>query len=287
MSTNKLNPVTPTMIAKNISDDGLGALHEIHIFLNPLNPTEENLQQYYAAVNEWNNNNPTMMQMKACYLCLVFNINGVDTDVCVMQSARYYRDNDTEKVINQCKADCVFFESRGLSVLREKIEANAHSINGIPISQDDTKEFPLNYFEFHIKVQRKNKAGNRYSKPISDSELAQLKLVSKYLTHVYQRPVPLSYNKNKDKVQQDNEGHQRFFNVRFRNVGLDTIKTNLTIIKNIINTTTDFEVVKSIDEYVWYDTNPKVDHGWIDFEPDTEQEILNNLISYFTVNKFE
>jgi len=37
-----------------------------------------------------------------------------------------------------------------------------------------------------------------------------------------------------------------------------------------INDTTNFRVVKSIDEYVWYDSYTMMDHGWIDFKPGEE-----------------
>lgn len=146
--------------------------------------------------------------------------------------------------------------------------------------------YPDNYFEHHIKVQRKDKNDNS---PITPDEIEELRYVSKYLTHRYKSPVPLSYNKNKDKSgNNDGLGHQRFFNVRFRNMGFEQIKAELIMIKNIINTTTNFEVVKSIDEYVWYDTKPSVDHGWIDFEPDTAASILTSLDEYFNnmVNDF-
>lgn len=212
--------------------------------------------------------------MKPCFLCLVFSIGGKEVDVCVMQTARYFRTNSVDIVIGECKADTKYFESCGFEVLREKIEANAHSIIGIPLSTPDTLSFPNNYFEHHIKVQRKNRANTT---SITPEEIEELRYVSKYLTRRYKSPVPLSYNKNKDKDNDDGQGHQRFLNVRFRGVGLDQIKIELAAIKNIINTATNFEVIKTIDEYVWYDTKPSVDHGWIDFEPDAAASILANL----------
>lgn len=275
----------PTFVGKNNDQNNKNnqALHEIHIFLEPLNPDEVVLQRYYTAVEEWNKLNiNNTYTMKACYLCLVFNIDGKEVDVNVMQSARYYRTNYTDNIIQECHNDAKYFSDFGFSILREKIEANVHSIIGIPQTVTDVATYPDNYFEFHIKVQRKDKkVGNTQ---ITTQEVEQLKMVSKKLTHIYRRPVPLSYNKNKDKMNQDNEGHQRFLNVRFRNKGFTDIKHDLDNIKNLIVEHTDFEVIKSIDEYVWFDTNPSLDQGWIDFEPARETCILREIDTLFLKN---
>jgi hypothetical protein len=55
-------------------------------------------------------------------------------------------------------------------------------------------------------------------------------------------------------------------------MGLDTIKPKLDEIKTAINQESSFRHIKDIFEYVWYDTNPKIDQGWIDF---TENELQN------------
>jgi hypothetical protein len=261
-----------------IGKGDLEALQEIHTFLLPLNPSEQMLQKYYAVVDTWNKQQSSQYLMKPCFLCLVFNLDGKEVDVCVMQSARYLRTNSVETAVSACKEDSRYFELCGFEILREKIEANAHSIDGVPCSVSDMLAFPNNYFEHHIKVQRKDRDNNE---DITPEEIEELRCVSRYLTYKYKSPVPLSYNKNKDKNNGDKLGHQRFLNVRFRGIGLDQIKTELTTVKNIINTWTNFVVIKSIDEYVWYDTKPSVDHGWIDFEPGAAAAILENLKEYF------
>ena len=54
----------PEMLGKN----GTLAVHELHVFLQELNPTEERLQQYYTAVREWNDQHPDLNdKMKACF----------------------------------------------------------------------------------------------------------------------------------------------------------------------------------------------------------------------------
>ena len=259
------------------------ALHEIHIFLSNLNPSEEELARYYEAVRQWNASNPNEQPMKACYLDLVFKQDGKDVDVCVMQSARYFRSDSTDLVIDQCHKDAAFFKSHGFEILREKIEANAHSIEGIPLTNEDVEKYPTKYFEFHIRVQRKN----RDPSPITEAEIEYLKRVSDYLTHTLQTPVPLSFNKNKDKENTDGKGHQRFLNVRFRHTGLDLIKERLREISTLIDKTSGLKVVNSIDEYVWFDTLTSLDHGWIDFRPDESQKILDELASSLALNPFQ
>ena len=64
------------------------------------------------------------------------------------------------------------------------------------------------------------------------------------------------------------EGYQRFLNVRFRACGLDTIKPRMAEISAAIEADTPFRVRKTISEWVWHDTMPELDHGWIDFAPE-------------------
>lgn len=149
---------------------GIGAImatHEIHHFLLPVNPNESTLQRYYDAVAEWNkivlpilSSSSSKIQqtsnMKPCYLALIFRKGGVEQEVCVMQSSRYVRSNDPDLVIQQCHKDTEFFKKRGLDVVREKIEATAYGIKGIPLSNCEAEKYPK-YFEFHIKVKRKDK----------------------------------------------------------------------------------------------------------------------------------
>ena len=131
------------------------ATQEIHIFLEPLNPDQETLEKYYATVAKWNEQNDKGAPMKPCHLALVFrDAEGTENIVRVMQSARYYPCNDTSEVVQQCHKDAEFFQSYGLKVIREKIEATAYGIKGIP---QDTSQLPDGkYFEFHIKVGRKD-----------------------------------------------------------------------------------------------------------------------------------
>jgi len=50
----------------------------------------------------------------------------------VLQSARYFRSNDTDDVIKEIYKDAEFYRKGGYDVAIIKIEANAHSNSGIP-----------------------------------------------------------------------------------------------------------------------------------------------------------
>src|SRR5690606_10565816 len=98
----------------------------------------------------------------------------------------------------------------------------------------------------------------------------------------YGSPCPLSYNLNPHQFHNDNAGNQRFLNIRFRNLGLKDIEPSLKIIREIIESE-DIKIIKSISEYVWYDTNPDVDKGWIDFNINEEQALLSHIKSKYNL----
>ena len=241
----------PTFIGR-----GLESQMEIHCFLKDLNPNEETIQKYYQTVADWNNQSSGLPTMKACLLCLVFRDAG---PIVVMQSARYFRSDSHDKVLQESAADAAFFEKAGFPVIRSKVEANAHSMDGIPETDTDAQKYPDLYFEIHIKVV---KAGVTV---ITDAEIAELLKVSAEMTEYLGTPIPLSWNINKDQFPEDGAGNQRFLNVRFCGIGLIEVKRRLAAITTRINETTSFKVSKTIDEYVWHDTYRAMDKGWIDF----------------------
>jgi hypothetical protein len=240
------------------------ALHEIHIFLSDLNPSSDILNKYNRAVEEWNDTHKDLIyQMKSCFLALVFrDSNGIDSVVKVMQSARHIKSNDSSYVIQQCHDDAAWFTNRGLPVVREKIEAMAYGIKEIPLNSIPEGK----YFEFHIKVGRKDR---EKVCPIESSEIDELKSISQKFSHQFKIPVPLSYNENKNQFNQDGEGHQRFLNVRFRK-GRDECMKYVSLVKEAIDTQSAFNVLKVISEYVWFDTYTDMDKGWIDY---TQEEL--------------
>lgn len=231
------------------------ALFELHSFLSPLNPDEETIQKYYQTVADWNNQSGGLPTMKACLLCLVFRDAG---PVVVMQSARYFRSDSYDNVILESAADTTFFEKSGFPVLRSKVEANLHSIKGIPKTDLKAQKYPACYVEIHIKVM---KAGVTV---ITEAEIAELLTVSSEMSEALGTPIPLSWNINKDQFPEDGAGNQRFLNVRFRGMGRIEIKKRLATIVAKINETS-FKVSKTIDEYVVHDTLVSMDKGWIDF----------------------
>ena len=245
------------------------ALNEIHIFLKDLNPSEEILKRYNAAVEEWNTTHQEAShKMKACFLALVFrDSDGNENVVKVMQSARYIRGNHSNIVVDECHQDAKWFEDRKLPVVRQKIEAMAYGIQEIPL--DETP--PGKYFEFHIKVGRKDRDN---SCPIEDDEINVLRELSVQFSSQFKIPVPLSYNENKNKYNQDGQGHQRFLNVRFRK-GRTECADFVNQVKEAINAT-HFRVLKVISEYVWFDTYTDMDKGWIDYTPEELEKMYGN-----------
>jgi len=236
----------------------LEAQHEIHIFLAPLNTDAETVQRYEEAVAEFNHRSGADSRtMKPCHLALVFRGDaGMENTVRVMQSAQYIYDNDMERVVTAAKVTAQYFRDCEFQVLRVKIEASAYGIEGIP--QTSSHDFPGRYFEFHIAVRRTDA---QVHGPLLDEELSALKQASRELSQKLGVPVPLSYNQNKEGTD---EGHQRFLNVRFRGCGMTEIAPRIKEVTRAINETGVFTVRKVISEYVWYDTMPEMDKGWID-----------------------
>lgn len=257
------------------------ATQEIHIFLGPLNPDEETLQRYYRAVEKYNTLYQPKDLMKACFLALVFrDKNGNSVTHKVMQSARYLRCDDTQQVVEESEKDVKFFqtlEEGPFEVLRNKIEATAYGIKQIPqtsseIPQVDPSSPVKNYFEFHIKLEKAD-----HGNELSDQEIEELKDLANVFSKQFQIPVPFSYNLNQHQFAKDGQGNQRFLNVRFRNMGMSEIEPVLSEINSRIKNTTVFRVVKTISEYVWFDTLTSMDLGWIDYSPEEQQEFLQNL----------
>jgi hypothetical protein len=243
-----------------------GATHEIHIFLAPVDPDEETLAKYFTAVEQWNQTQKAAEDaqikstlMKACHLSLEYLTEGVGEcapparrNVRVMQSARFVYDNDPLKVIAAAHRDAAWFESQGLSVVREKIEAAAYGNSHIPQTDAAAVEHPQCYFEFHIKI-----AGER----IDPDELREL--ANRY-SQQYHVPVPFSHNLNPNQFGADAQGMQQYLNMRFRRTGLTAARSAVEALKADVLGTGHLKVPKIISEYVWFDTNVALDRGWID-----------------------
>lgn len=243
-----------------------GALHELHVFLLPLNPEQSVVDRCLQVTDLYNQERASELNgypMKMCYLTLLFRTAG---PVKVLQSARYLRSNDQDEVVKEIYKDAEFFRKHGFDVVRIKIEANAHASKGIPLTDEDAGKHPK-YFEFHVKVAHKSKKDDVAISKEEEEELAE---ISKKFTQTFQAPIPLSWNNLANPGNHENPGYQRFLNIRFRNTGYKNCSDNLNALHKAINENTNFKVVKSIDEYVWFDTLTAMDHGWIDFNPGEE-----------------
>mmetsp|Transcript_51618 Transcript_51618/g.95548 ORF Transcript_51618/g.95548 Transcript_51618/m.95548 type:complete len:311 (+) Transcript_51618:43-975(+) len=250
----------------------LSGASEIHIFLAPINPDEATVKKYDAAVAAWNakhwddeatRRRGASTQMRPVYLCLDFRSQG-PTFVC--QSARHVTSNDPELVVQEAFEDAEHFASHGFDVIRRKVEAYGYT-KGVPATDDEAAQYPDKYFEFHLRVNRKEDAP---SVKITKSEVSELLALSREYTERWGVPVPLSYNAYK-------EGRQRFLNLRVGHCGRETALQSINQIKADIDAHPALkylEVGKSHIEYVWWDDNRDMDRGWIDF---TQEEFTSVL----------
>lgn len=239
-------------------------IFEIHIFMFPLNPSPEIIKKYLEItdfINKLRQSEPGFTKIKPCLLALDYRGKGY---VNVMQSARYFGTDNIEEAIKETNREADLyqklfneaFETKELKeqvyVVREKLETLASS-EGVPQTDSEALKFPK-YFEFHIRVKRKN---TENIEPITAEELAELNLLSLKFTELFKTPLPISYNQNNE--------HQRYLNVRFRNVGSITARERVSEIVSAIEKTNNFAPVKIIAEYVPYDSFTELDRGWIDF----------------------
>jgi hypothetical protein len=192
-------------------------------------------------------------EMKSPILCLKFKDIGYVT---VMQMSLYVMSNSRRDVINMSHEIANVFQAAGLQVVREKIEATAFGLRGIPITQEEVLKWNK-YFEYHLRVCR---ADGNLEDALTDEELSLLEDISKRFCEDYARfntRVPLSYNKTREA--------QRYLNARFDGMTRDEAYGWVKKIRDAINETGVFKVMKIISEWVWYDTMRPMDAGWIDF----------------------
>lgn len=260
-------------VPKLVGNNKLNATHEIHIFLDPIMQADDPrydqiVGEYKGAVTLWNTNRPANSAeaiygaMKAPVLTLVFRDGKGELPLTVCQSARYVYCNNMQTVLEEAKADQRFFEWVGFRVLRVKIEASAEGVKGVPFAQEEADRFPHLYFEFHCKVEHIDQTTPAL---ITDKEEQELRALADQLSVQFERPIPLSYNREKNEDNKDNGGCQRFLNVRF-NGGYADIKPKVKAIKAAL-VGPSYRVPKIIKEFVWYDTSKAMDHGWIDYSP--------------------
>lgn len=252
----------PQMTRTNSTDK---MLHEAHIFLGPINPSNEEIEKYQKVVKLFNesfdgNFFAGERPMQDPVLCLNFEKLGYVT---VMQSSLYMKSNNMASVVDATHQLAELFSEAGFTVLREKIEATAsRGCDGLPYDNDTAKTLGK-YYEFHIRTGMTD--GDIDSAP-TDNELKLLNDISNKYRVKFNTPVPLSYNKSKTGV---GKSFQRYLNVRFQ-CGFDESYDKVKLICDEINNTKIFKVIKVISEYVWYDTFREMDKGWIDFDENDE-----------------
>jgi hypothetical protein len=241
------------------------ALHELHVFLAPLNPEPETVDKALKVIEEYNAKYKDILDgypMKMCFLTSIYDKN---TPLDTLETGRYLRSDDNDKVIEEIYKDAEFFMDYGFDVLRIKIEASAYTNKGIPQTDEEASTlYPEKYFEHHFKIEHKT-----LKAPLPAKEEQALDKFMAKIAAQYKVPFVVSWNNNQHKNSQDyhTPPQKRFLNIRFRNKGLKTVIQNVADIKRAVNESTNFKVLKVIDEYGWYDTNMEIDQGWIDPAP--------------------
>jgi hypothetical protein len=234
-----------------------------------MNPDAEMVKRYVARCAEWSEmhkGSAGFKPMKSPFLALecrkADGSLGEDgypatETVRLMQSARYIMSNNTADVVEQCHADAQWFADAGFTVIREKIESGVFGIDGVPKTKEEMlRDAPTKYFETHMRVELQEGS----DKPIGEAELAHLKRLSHEFSLRFGVPVPLSWNETKsiDGV------HQRFLNLRGRNMGAPEMLARVQQLREAIRRETPFLVGKTIDELILFDTNTALDGLWID-----------------------
>jgi hypothetical protein len=208
---------------------------ECHIFVAPLNPSEE-LQVKFAQICK-------EFGMRALNIGLNFENTGIAT---VLQSTKYYKVSNpmiaVEKMIEDAKKLDEHFE-----VVRLKLESLATN-DGVPQTDDEAKSIPGDtYFEYHIKIK---------DAPATEESDNFLKNLSYQLTQDLQIRVPFSCNNLKD--------FQRFLNARTYELGFQNSFDKVKRIKAAVESK-GYEIERIISEFIVYDTNKKLDTGWLEY----------------------
>lgn len=215
---------------------GISDIFECHIFVEPLNPNEE-LQIKFAKICKENG-------MRALNVGLNFEKIGMAT---VLQSTKYYKVANAkiavEKMIEDAKKLNEHFE-----VIRLKLESLANN-DGVPQTDEEAQNIPGDtYFEYHIKIK---------DAPATEESDTILKNLSYQLTKDLNIRVPFSCNNLKD--------YQRFLNARTYHLGFKNSFDKILKIKTAIEKS-GYNIERVISEFIVYDTNKKLDTGWLEYE---------------------
>lgn len=153
-----------------------------------------------------------------------------------------YHKGSFEKVFNEVTSMAQRIMNNGFQVVRVKIEALITNF-GIPITEEEAKKFPTNYFEFHVLVELS-----------SQEEMEKLKIIcEKHQAH-------LSQNAFKKSLKGLN---QHFVTMRLYETGKNTAKAQFAVLLNELRKE-DFRLSNQLQEYIVYDNNILLDAGWIE-----------------------
>ena len=223
------------------SEERVTGSFEIHVFVEPLDPPERDVERFRAACAG------AATPMKALLLKLDYVGKGF---VGVLQSSRYVQ-GDPASAREAAAADAAVLRAAGFTVIREKVEAIATN-DGVPRTAEDGRRSPADrYFEFHVLIDGRDHA-------LTEDDVRALRELSHDFSAKLSTPVPLSYNALKPA--------QRFLNLRARGVGLAQAMAPVDELSRALALAQKgaLEVKKVIAEYICFDSNRAVDDGWLE-----------------------
>lgn len=153
-----------------------------------------------------------------------------------------YHRGSFESVFNEVTSMAQRIMNNGFQVIRVKIEALISNLN-IPISDEEAKKFPNNYFEFHVLVELP-----------TQNEVERLKIIcEKHQAHLSQNAFKKSLNGVK----------QYFVTMRFYETGKSIAKSRFSMLLNELKKE-QFSLSNQLQEYIVYDSNISLDAGWVE-----------------------
>jgi len=157
-----------------------------------------------------------------------------------------YCSGDFDSILTKAFELANHLAKKGFDITRLKVEA-MFSNEGVPISDDDAVTLsPHNYFEFHIKLE--------LPLQMEDPRTHLLKTICQ--THNFH------LSQNAFKTQPNQNTQHRFMTTRLYKIGRELAYTKLKDCTNALQSE-GFTVLSKQREYSIFDTNVRLDKGWL------------------------
>ncbi|MBI4852432.1 MAG: hypothetical protein HY819_11615 [Acidobacteria bacterium] len=153
-----------------------------------------------------------------------------------------YHQGSFESVLKEVNGLAQSLTQEGFKVIRVKIEALINNLN-VPITDEQAKKFPNNYFEFHLLVTLSSEKDKERLKNLCTQNNAHL-----------------SQNAFKKTLYGLN---QHFVTMRLYNIGKTNAKAEFSKLIEMLKKE-NFSLSNKLQEYIVYDSNISLDQGWVE-----------------------